>query len=180
MLCQCARRRQKRWSRTSAPKDATYADLNFLNVPGFAQSSVTAVTVRQVRMGDTPVVNMVRGHVRRPSLSRETRGGSGKGKPRLASFIQGSPVAAHYRPPVSATGPRQLILCNASASEAKSSFGGDFFARSGLHGQLAGIIPTFTLPSQAYAFAANASYAGVIKEGPAALHRSPATCLRAG
>ena len=63
--------------------------------------------------------------VRMSSLSRATRGSSGKGKPLLASFVQGSPVAACYRPPASATGPR-LSWFVTSASEATSSFGGDF------------------------------------------------------
>ena len=40
------------------------------------------------------------------SLSRATRSSRGKGKPQLSSFVQGSPVAACYRPPVPATGPR--------------------------------------------------------------------------
>ena len=64
--------------------------------------------------------------VRKLSLSRQTRGSSGKGKPRLASFVQGSPVAARYRPPASATG-THLSWLSTSASEATFSFGGDLF-----------------------------------------------------
>jgi hypothetical protein len=51
-----------------------------------------------------------RGRVRKPSSSRLSRGSSGKGKPRLASFVQGSPVAARYRPPASATGTRYYLV----------------------------------------------------------------------
>ena len=61
------------------------------------------------------------------SLSRLARGSSGKGKPRLASLVQGSPVAACYRPPASATGTPVIILFHTSASEATFSFGGDLF-----------------------------------------------------
>jgi len=35
-------------------------------------------------------------------------------------------VVAHYRPPVLATGTHFAILFHTSASEAKTSFGGDF------------------------------------------------------
>ena len=59
------------------------------------------------------------------SLSRATRSSRGKGKPQLASFVQGSPVAACYRPPVPATGPR-LTCVHTSASEEMTSFGGVF------------------------------------------------------
>src|SRR5512146_812091 len=51
-----------------------------------------------------------RERVRKFSSSRLSRGSSGKGKPRLASFVQGSPVAARYRPPASATGPRYYLV----------------------------------------------------------------------
>ncbi len=58
------------------------------------------------------------GRARKSSLSRATRGSSGKGKPPLASFVQGSPVAARYRPPASATGPRfSLVKCKRLQSE---------------------------------------------------------------
>ena len=57
-----------------------------------------------------------------------------KGKPRLASFVQGSPVAACYRPPASATGTHYLGSIT-SASEATFSFGGDYFAQKQLSKQ---------------------------------------------
>jgi hypothetical protein len=53
---------------------------------------------------------MVRRTRKRFSLSRATRSSSGKGKPRLASFHKGSPVAARYRPPASATGPALILV----------------------------------------------------------------------
>ena len=52
-------------------------------------TTVTAVTECLSRIGDTPLVNMVRRAVRMLSLSRATRGSSGKGKPQLASFSAG-------------------------------------------------------------------------------------------
>lgn len=98
-------------------------------VSGNPQSPVTAVTETWNDLGETSFVTKVRKPVIRLPLSRVARGGSGKGKPRLASLL-GSPVAAYYRPPVPATGPRLLLVhflyYKASASEAKSSFGGDF------------------------------------------------------
>ena len=51
------------------------------------------------------------------SLSRATRSSRGKGKPQLTSFVQGSPVAACYRPPVPATGPRLLVTYKRLRSE---------------------------------------------------------------
>jgi hypothetical protein len=42
-------------------------------------------------------------------LSRAERSSRGKGKPQLASSVQGSPVAARYRPPAPATGPRAYL-----------------------------------------------------------------------
>ena len=74
------------------------------------RTAVTAITARRPRFGDTRIVNMVRRRVRKSSLSRETRGSSGKGKPRLASFSKGSPVAARYRPPAPAAGPRSYLV----------------------------------------------------------------------
>ena len=59
-------------------------------------------------------------------MSRATRSCRGKGKPQRASYVQGSPVAEHYRPPVTATGPERTNYLVTSASEAKSSFGGVF------------------------------------------------------
>ena len=83
------------------------------------QSSVTTVTEQPFEMRDTPLVNMVRGRARKPSQSRETRGSSGKGKPLPASLIQGSPVAARYRPPAAATGSHiYLVQCKRLRGEA--------------------------------------------------------------
>ena len=93
-------------------------------------TSVTAITEPPGVMRDTQVVNMVRRTRKRFSLSRATRSSSGKGKPRLASFHKGSPVAARYRPPASATGPAFILVSTTGASEAKTSFGGVFLFAS--------------------------------------------------
>ena len=48
--------------------------------------------------------------VRRFPLSRAARSSRGKGKPQRASSVQGSPVAARYRPPAPATGLPEVFL----------------------------------------------------------------------
>ena len=60
-------------------------------------------------------------------LSRATRSSRGKGKPQLASFVQGSPVAEYYRPPVPATG-SHLLTCERQAPP-KSRFPSGVFFR---------------------------------------------------
>ena len=68
------------------------------------------------------------GRVRKPSLSRATRGSSGKGKPRLASFSAG--ITSSRALPTSSAGywspSLSCVSSTTSASEAKFSFGGDF------------------------------------------------------
>ena len=94
---------------------------------------VTAVTDRPFHIGDTSVVNMVQRASKYVLLEPGDTRRQWKGEA-AASFVyvQGSPVAACYRPPAPATGPRlYLVLENiASAPEAKHSFGGDFLPAS--------------------------------------------------
>ncbi len=83
-----------------------------------------------MKLGETSFVTKVRELVRRFSLSRVIRSGSGKGKPRLASVLLGSPVAAYYRPP-SASYWSPSSSCEFTSKRLRSedkSFGGDFFA----------------------------------------------------
>jgi hypothetical protein len=94
------------------------------------QNGVTAITVRIGVIGETPIVDMVRkAAVNKTFLEPGDTRQQWKGEAAACFvFVQGSPVAARYRPPVPATG-RPLLSCIlvlTSASEAKFSFGGDF------------------------------------------------------
>jgi hypothetical protein len=64
-----------------------------------------------------------------PSLSQATRSSRGKGKPQLTSFVQGPPVAACYRPPAPATGPRLYLVSN-KRPRRKRILRGRFLARA--------------------------------------------------
>src|ERR1035441_9914306 len=72
------------------------------------------------------------------SLSLATRSSRGKGKPQLASFVQGSPVAVYYRPPVLATGPPLSCVTPAPPKKSVPSWG--FFCPF--------TVPTLTQPKK--------------------------------
>jgi hypothetical protein len=89
-----------------------------------------AVTDRLFPMVETPVVNMVQGACKNALFEPGDTRQQWKGEAAARFVNEGLPVAARYRPPTPATGPCLylvvVILRKASASEATSSFGGDF------------------------------------------------------
>jgi hypothetical protein len=94
---------------------------------------VTAVTASPSKFGETDIV--IIGSVARKKAIFEpddNEAAEERGSRCQLRFIQGLPVAAYYRPPVAATGPRHYLVFyrTTSASEAKVSFGGDFFGGS--------------------------------------------------
>ena len=78
---------------------------------GIAQPCVTAVTDRVPEMGDTANVNMVRRVSKKTLLEPVDTRQQWKGEAAASFvFVKGSPVAARYRPPAPATGPRFYLV----------------------------------------------------------------------
>ena len=94
-----------------------------------AQTRVTAITVQPFRMGDTPFVNMVRRARKKALLEPGDTKQQWKGE--AAACFVSIGIASSRTLPTSSVGywSPLLSLCNASASEAKSSFGGDFLRK---------------------------------------------------
>ena len=61
-------------------------------------------------LGDTSIVNMVRRACKKVFFEPGDTKQQWKGEAATTSFKQGSPVAARYRPPASATGPRFYLV----------------------------------------------------------------------
>jgi hypothetical protein len=130
LLCQCAERRRKRLSRRCASRGALCADSNFLKCTGIC----TKHCDRRHGAGFPDERHSICQHgsgARKKALFEpgDTRR---QWKGEAAACFVHTGIASSRTLPTSSVGywSPLLSLCNASASEEKRSFGGDFFALS--------------------------------------------------
>jgi hypothetical protein len=104
-----------------------------------SQTPVTAVTESRLDSDDTPSVAMVRRAGTNVLLEPGDTRQRWKGEAAAASLVQGSPVAARYRPPAPATGPPILSCVSTQAPPKRRVPSGAIFSL---------IQPTPPFPSQ--------------------------------